>query len=151
MNTLVRFLLKLFGISYFFTSFRVYKQNLQGRLSVNVTTNGTKKFIPQVIRELFLPNKRTLRYLRMPGNKTSHSSGWVDKCFDEDDAVSRNYTLQEILNIVASLHPTYKSIYEMYMAGITPKEISDMVQMPEKKIARLIRQVEILWRNSLSR
>ena len=117
-----------------------------------ITTDYFIKFIKKdIIRKIFIPDKTALKreYSEQPDKNTPHYELRSDVC--EDKIPTNGYSLADILQAVEQLDKECRSIYVLYMAGLSVRQISERVDKPENETEKIIKKAEKQLETALNR
>ena len=132
----------------------VFDTNCSNEFSIftRITSNYFIKFVKKdIIRKIFIPDKTALKreYSEQPDKNTPHYELRSDVC--EDKIPTTGYSLSDILQAVEQLDKECRSVYVLYMAGLSVKQISERVNTPENETEKIIKkagkQLEITLEN----
>ncbi len=108
-------------------------------IATRITFGLIKKFIGQgILRKIFLPDETSLKkeHSELPDDKTPHYELSADTCVNE--ILLNGYSLADIMRAVEMLDIEYRSVYVLYMAGLSVKQVSERLNKPEDETARVI-------------
>ena len=132
----------------------VFDTNCRNEFSVvtRITSGYFIKFIKKdIIRKIFIPDKTALKreYSEQPDKNTPHYELRSDVC--EDKIPTNGYSLTDILQAVEQLDKECRSIYVLYMAGLSVKQISERVDKSENETAKIIKKAGKQLETALNR
>ena len=121
----------------------VFDTNCSNEFSVvtRITSGYFIKFIKKDIsRKIFLPDETALKreYSEQPDKHAPHYELRSGVC--EDKIPTNGYSLTDILQAVEQLDEESRSIYVLYMAGLSVKQISERVNKPENETEKIIKR-----------
>ena len=106
-----------------------------------ITTDYFIKFIKKdIIRKIFLPDETALKreHSEQPDKNTPHYE--LSSAICDDKIPTTGYSLTDILQAVEQLDKECSSVYVLYMAGLSVKQISERVDKPENETKKIIKK-----------
>ena len=117
-----------------------------------ITSDYFIKFIKKdIIRKIFLPDETALKreHSEQPDKNTPHYE--LRSAICEDKIPTTGYSLADILQAVEQLDKECRSVYVLYMAGLSVRQISERVNTPENETEKIIKKAGKQLETALSR
>lgn len=132
----------------------VFDTNCSNGFSIvtRITSDYFIKFIKKdIIRKIFIPDETALKreHSEQPDKNTPHYELRSDVC--EDKIPTTGYSLADILQAVEQLDKECRSIYVLYMEGLSVTQISERVNTPENETEKIIKRAGKQLETALSR